>query len=98
MLETSQPRGPLLDFQRDPAPFIEQLKKSGRPVILTVNGKAEFVVQDAQSYEELLTLVDRAEAVIGIRKGLASLERGEGIPAEEAFEMLRQKHKIPRDA
>jgi hypothetical protein len=65
-------------------------------VVLTINGKAEVVVQDAKSYQRMLELVDRAEAVVGIRKGLASMARGEGIPAEEAFEKLRKKHQIPR--
>jgi predicted transcriptional regulator len=59
------------------------------------HGKAEVVVQDAKSYQRMLELVDRAEAVVGIRKGLASMERGEGIPAEKAFEKLRKKYNIP---
>jgi len=42
-------------------------------------------------------VVDRAEAIVGIKKGLDSMARGEGIPAEEAFERLRRKHNIPND-
>jgi len=30
------------------------MKKSRRPVVLTVNGKAELVVQNAASYQKLL--------------------------------------------
>jgi hypothetical protein len=45
---------------------------------------------------QVLELIDRAEAVVGIRKGLASMARGEGIPAEKAFDELRKKHNIPR--
>ncbi|MBU4399322.1 MAG: hypothetical protein KKE86_08305, partial [Planctomycetes bacterium] len=56
-----------------------------------INGKAEVVVQDAKSYQRMVELVDRAEAVVGIRKGLASMARGEGIPAEKAFEKLRKR-------
>jgi len=40
--------------------------------------------------------LDQTEAVIGIRKGLASMERGEGIPAERAFERLRREHNIKK--
>jgi hypothetical protein len=54
------------------------------------------VVQDAKSYQHLLEIIDQAEAVVGIRKGLASMKRGEGIPAEQAFEKIRKKHKIPK--
>jgi ribosomal protein S18 acetylase RimI-like enzyme len=41
-------------------------------------------------------LVEQTESLAGIRKGLESMENGEGIPAEKAFEKLRKKHKITR--
>jgi hypothetical protein len=40
---------------------------------------------------------DYAQCVQGIRRGLKSLERGEGIPLDEAFETVRKKHNIPAD-
>jgi predicted transcriptional regulator len=43
-----------------------------------------------------LWLVEIRETVLGIQKGLASFDRGEGIPVDEAFEKLRQKYNIPR--
>lgn len=88
----------LTHFKRNTTEVIEQLKASGEPMVLTVNGKAEIVVQDAESYQRMLDIIDRAEAIIGIKKGLESMARGEGIPAEEAFEQLRKKHNIPLDA
>jgi len=88
----------LTHFKRNTTEVIRQLKATGRAVVLTVNGKAELVVQDAASYQRMLDLVDRAEAIIGVKKGLESIERGEGIPAEKAFKQLRKKHKIPQDA
>ena len=96
MLDISSDIQPLSSFKRDSVTLIGELKRTGRPVVLTINGKAEVVVQDAKSYQQMLELVDRAEAVMGIRKGLASMARGEGIPAEIAFEKLRKKHNIPR--
>jgi PHD/YefM family antitoxin component YafN of YafNO toxin-antitoxin module len=96
MLDISRDIKPLSNFKRDSGAVIAQLRRTGRPVVLTINGKAEVVVQDAKAYQLLLTLIDRAEAVVGIRKGLQSMERGEGVPAEEAFEKIRKKHKIPR--
>jgi PHD/YefM family antitoxin component YafN of YafNO toxin-antitoxin module len=96
MLDISSDIQPLSSFKRDSVTLIGQLKRTGRPVVLTINGKAEVVVQDAKSYQQMLDLVDRAEAVVGIRKGLASMARGEGIPAEKAFEKLHKKHNIPR--
>jgi PHD/YefM family antitoxin component YafN of YafNO toxin-antitoxin module len=95
MLDISSDIQPLLSFKRDSVSLIGQLKRTGRPVVLTINGKAEVVVQDAKSYQRMLELVDRAEAIVGIRKGLASMKRGAGIPAEKAFASLRRKyHKV----
>lgn len=97
MLDISSDIQPLSSFKRDSVSLIGRLKKTGRPVVLTINGKAEVVVQDAKSYQQMLELVDRAEAVVGIRKGLTSMARGEGIPAEKAFEKLRGKYKISKE-
>jgi prevent-host-death family protein len=88
----------LTDFQRNTKEHIQRLKETGRPEVLTVNGKAEIVVQDAASYQKLLELIDRVEAIEGIQKGLESMQRGEGKPAQEVFTRLRKKHTIPHDA
>jgi PHD/YefM family antitoxin component YafN of YafNO toxin-antitoxin module len=94
IIDISQDIKPLSNFKRDSVGVINQLKRTGRPVVLTINGKAEVVVQDAKSYQQFLELIDRADAVIGIRKGLDSMERGEGVSAAEAFGKIRKKHKI----
>ena len=41
----------LTDFKRRTTELVGQLKTTGRPLVLTVNGKAELVVQDAASYQ-----------------------------------------------
>jgi hypothetical protein len=62
------------------------------------NGKPAVVVQDTRSYEQLLDALDRAEATAGIRRGLESMERGQGEPAKLVFDRLRRKYKLPRRA
>jgi len=89
---------PLSHFQRNAKAFVRRLKSSRRPAVLTVNGRAELVVQDAASYQSLMDRLDRAETIASIREGLESAERGKGRPAEEVLEELRRKHKIPRGA
>ena len=71
-------------FKRDTAKLIRQMKKTGKPVVLTVNGKAELVVQDAVSYQKLLEAQDRMEAIEGIKRGLESMKRNAGKPAESS--------------
>jgi prevent-host-death family protein len=65
----------LSNFKRNTAKFVKQMKKSGSPIVLTVNGKAQVVVQDAASYQKMLELLDRAEAVEGIRRGLEDVKQ-----------------------
>ncbi len=61
------------------------MKKTKAPVVLTVNGKAELVVQDAESCQQLLDAKDRMDAIEGIKRGLKSMKSNAGKPAEEFF-------------
>ena len=64
----------LTDFQRNFKVHLKHIKKSGRPLVLTINGKAELVVQDAESYQKLLELVERAEAIVRVKQGLEDVK------------------------
>jgi hypothetical protein len=86
---------PLTDFKRNTAAFRSRLKRTGRPEVLTVEGRPALVVQDAQAYQHLLDRLEQFSAVEGIRRGLESMERGEGRDAEEFFAEMRRKLKLP---
>jgi PHD/YefM family antitoxin component YafN of YafNO toxin-antitoxin module len=64
-------------------------------VVLTVNVKAELVVQDAESYQALLDRLDQIEAMADIRRGLEQMKQDEGHPAEELFTEFHARHGIP---
>jgi prevent-host-death family protein len=89
-MDISRDIHPLTDFKRNTADFVAQLKQTGQPVVLTINGKAELVLQDAKSYQRLLDLVERLETIQAVKEGLASVERGEGRPMDKAFEALEK--------
>ncbi|MEZ5691909.1 MAG: type II toxin-antitoxin system Phd/YefM family antitoxin [Rickettsiales bacterium] len=84
----------ITDFQRNPKGILNKLKESENPIVLTVNGKAELVVQDAQSYQKLLDKLQYAEDLEAIREGLAQSLRGDGRPIEEFFAEFDVKHGI----
>ena len=86
----------LTDFKQNTARCLKKIKRSKSPVVLTVNGKAELVVQDARAYQAMLERVERAETVAALRKGIEEFERGEFRPAREALEELRRKHGTSR--
>ena len=83
-------------FRRNPAKFMKHLKKTQKPLVLTVNGIAEAVVQDAEAYQRLLDVAAQADAREGIRQGLEDLKKGRVRPARKALEMFRRNHAIPR--
>ena len=83
-------------FRRNPGKFMKQLKKTKRPLVLTINGKAEAVVQDAEAYQRLLDIAAQADAVEGIRQGKEDVKKGRVRPAREALCAFRRKPAVPR--
>lgn len=71
------------------------MKEIHTPEVLTVNGKAELAVQDAESYQRLLDRLYHVENLAAIQEGMASAERGELKPAIQVFAEMRVKYGIP---
>jgi PHD/YefM family antitoxin component YafN of YafNO toxin-antitoxin module len=53
--------GSLTDFARNTKAHLKKLKRTGRPELLTVNGKAEVVVQNAAAYQRLIEALEELE-------------------------------------
>lgn len=94
MLNISRDIHSLSSFKRNTLEFIEQMKQSGNPVVLTVNGKAELVVQDAQSYQKLLDTLERLETIAGIKRGLEDVEAGRTISLSKFEQEMRKKSDL----
>jgi PHD/YefM family antitoxin component YafN of YafNO toxin-antitoxin module len=80
----------LSNFKRNTPEFLRQLKETGHPLVLTVNGKAELVVQDTGSYQKLLELAERARQMDSLRASVEDMKAGRLIPAKEVLAELRQ--------
>jgi prevent-host-death family protein len=96
MLDITTDIHSLTTFRRRSADFMKQLKKTKRPVVLTVKGKAAAVVQDAEAYQRLLDVAAYASAEEGIRQGLEDVKRGKLRSAEEFFEDFEAARGIRR--
>ena len=94
MLDITKDIQSLTTFRRRSGDFMKQLKKSKRPVVLTVKGKAAAIVQDAEAYQRLLDIAARADSEEGIRQGLDDVAHGRTRPAKEVFDDIRRKHCI----
>ena len=86
---------PVSDFSRKPAEHIKRLKETGQPEILTVNGKAEIVIQSAKAYEEMVDLLGTLEKIARAAK---EHDEGKGIPVDAFFSGFEKKHGLKRDA
>ena len=85
----------LSDFKRNTTEFLEQMRGSGHPVVLTINGKAGLVVQDASSYQKLLDRVDELEAREGIKRGLSDVKAGRVTPLKQFEREFRKTRGLP---
>src|SRR5437868_2008330 len=95
MLDITKDIQSLTTFRRRPTDFLKHLRKSKRPVVLTVKGRAVAVVQDAGAYQRLLDIAARADAGEGIRQGLEHARDGRVRPVREFFAEFEAKHGIP---
>jgi prevent-host-death family protein len=87
----------LTNFKRQTSDYLDRLRKSGEPVVLTVNGKAQVVVQDAAAYQKLVEAAvkaEREETIAAIREGLADMKAGRSKPARAALKALATKYGI----
>ena len=87
----------LTNFKRQTSEYLERLHETGDPVVLTVNGKSQVVIQDVAAYQRLVELAakaDRQEAVEAIREGLADMEAGRTKPVRAALRALAKKYGI----
>ena len=77
--------------------MLTQLKQTGEPVVLTINGKAELVVQDAAAYQKLRQVAEEARVLEGIREGIEDMKAGRTVSLDEFKEHARKKHGIKRE-
>ena len=96
---------PVTDFVRNHRRHQERLRATGRPLVLTVNGTPELVLQDVRVYEReadearrlveenrvLRERLEEVETLMALEEAYAEMERGEGRPMEEALPALRER-------
>jgi Antitoxin Phd_YefM, type II toxin-antitoxin system len=90
MLDINHDVNSLSNFKRNTPVFLRQLKESGHSVVVTINGKAELVVQAAASFQKLIDLAERAERMDALQASLEDMKAGRIIPAVDVLAEMRQ--------
>ncbi len=82
---------PLTEFKRNTAEFRERLKKTGEPLLLTVDGHADMVVLDAEAFDKFLDRLEFTETVVDAQEGLKDVAEGRTVPADRVLSELRTR-------
>ncbi len=90
MLDIKSDINSLSNFKRKTPEFLRQLKETGHPIVLTINGKAELVVQDTASYQKLIELAERVERMEALQASINDMRAGKVVPVEDMLAEMRQ--------
>ncbi len=83
---------PLSEFRANAASFIEQVRSTKRPLVITQHGKSSAVILDVHEYESLLEKIDLLQ---DIQTAESQLDMGLGLEHETAKkEILSQLSKM----
>ncbi len=75
------------EFRANSAGVIAQARETGRPIVLTQNGRSAVVLVDVREFERLL---NKAAIIQDVDTAQRQIGRGEGVPHEEVKEMILQ--------
>ncbi len=81
----------LTGFMRKAPEHLRRMKKTGQPLILTIKGKAEYVIQEATAYQKLMRFADELESLEFLKRSLQEADEGKTVPMREAVERLGKK-------
>ena len=82
MINVSEDIHSVTAFKRDTSAMMKKLRKTGRPLVLTVKGKAEMVMLDPAMYQYV---AEQLDTIASIRRGLEEARKGLGRPIDEVF-------------
>ena len=88
MIDVTRDIHSMTTFKRNSSTLMKLMKKTGRPLVLTVNGKAAAVMIEASAYREV---AEQLDAIAAIRRGLAQAKKGMGRSVEDVFDDLERQ-------
>jgi len=81
----------LTDFKKNTNEFIHDLRKTGRPTVLTVNGRAELVVINAAAFQKIQKQLESKKTVLEIKQSLKDFEEGKFSESDKVFSDLKKR-------
>ncbi len=81
---------PLTDFQRNAKSHLNRVNKTGRPEVLTVNGRAEAVLVGRKAFEKMQDAMEELASIKSIQTSLDQMAAGKTISAKAVHQRLRE--------
>ncbi len=79
----------LTDFTRNAKAYIRRIKDTKNPMAITVNGDAQVVVQDAESFQSMVDELERVRFIAAMRESEAAVRDGQVQDIDQAFLEIR---------
>lgn len=91
-LDFSEDTKSVSELKRHTLEILDQIRKTRRPILLTVNGKADAVLIDAKTYEKQIRAMNLARL---LAEGEEDIAAGRVRPARSFLRKFKDAHKIP---
>jgi len=85
---------PLSYFKRNTPAAIRQIKK-GRPMVLTIDGKAQLVVLDTKEYQAYARHKEHEEMLAFLEESRQDIAKGRVRPMRQALAEIAEKYDLP---
>jgi len=79
---------PLSEFRKNLAGYITQTRETGRPVIVTQNGRTAGVFVNASTWDEIQEKLEKAKAYEDLLVAEGEADRGETYTQKEVDRMM----------
>lgn len=81
---------PVSDFRANPSAMLQQIRESGRPLVLTQRGRGAAVLLDIASYQNL---IDELEELRDVHQGLADVAQGRVVEHADVVARVGERLK-----
>jgi PHD/YefM family antitoxin component YafN of YafNO toxin-antitoxin module len=80
---------PVTDFVRNYKSFPSRIRETGKPAVLTVNGRPEFVILDTESYQAIANELEQSRFIRAVNEGIEDMNAERRQPLNLAFAQIR---------
>ena len=82
---------PLSEFRSNLAGYITQTRETGRPIIVTQNGRTAGVFVNASTWDEIQEKLEKMEAYEDLLVAEGEADRGEVVSHEDFMREIRER-------